>query len=198
YTNTIPASSLVDAEGVTNPNPASANLSVRNPPTVVKAFIPSTVGQGVTSQLRVTISNSNVVALTGAAFTDSLPSGVTTTAAPAGATTCAGGTVTAAANATTFSVSGATIPASGTCRVTVNVKAAVAGVYTNTLAAGSVTTTNAGANAAPASGTLTVLAPPTVSKAFSPTSVATGAPSTLTITVTNSNAVALTGAAFTD
>ncbi|MEO8431172.1 MAG: DUF11 domain-containing protein [Acidobacteriota bacterium] len=198
YTNTIPANSLTDAEGITNPNPASADLSVRNAPTVAKVFIPSTIGPGATSQLRITLSNSNPVALTGASFTDTLPAGVTTTTTPAGATTCVGGTVTAASNDTTVSLFNGTIPASSFCRVTVNVKAGTGGVYTNTIPANAVTTGNGGSNPAPATAVLTVLDPPTVAKSFSPSSVATGSPSVLTITVTNPNSVPLTGAAFTD
>src|SRR5439155_5993114 len=42
------------------------------------------------------------------------------------------------------------------------------------------------------------LAHPTIAKAFSPTTVATNATSVLTITLTNPNASAITGAAFTD
>ncbi len=199
YTNTVAAGAISDNEGITNPNPASAVLSVRNNPTIAKSFNPAAIGQGSSSSLlTITLSNSNSVALTGASFTDVFPSGMTTTAAPAGSTSCAGGTVTALANSTSVSLSGGTIPASGSCTVTVNVKAAVAADYVNTIPVGALTTSNGGSNVAPATATLTVIAPPTVGKTIVPGSILTGAPATLTITLTNPNSLALTGAAVTD
>src|SRR6185437_5760379 len=95
-------------------------------------------------------------------------------------------------------LSGATIPASGSCTVTVNVQAAAAGSYPNTLNAGDITTTNAGANTASASATLNVLGVLTAAKAFAPSSIGTNDTSVLTVTLTNPNASAVTGAAFTD
>ena len=59
------------------------------------------------------------------------------------------------------------------------------------------TTTNAG-TAAGASATLTVIAAPTAAKSFAPASIAPNATSVLTIVLTNPNAIAITGAAFTD
>src|SRR4029077_5646110 len=112
-----------------------------------------------------------------------------------GASTCVGATVTAANNGTSVALSGATVPASGSCTVTVNVTSASAGSYLNST--GSVTTTNAG-TAAAATGTLTVLQHATVAKAFAPSAVAPNAASVLTITLTNPNASPVTGAAFTD
>src|SRR5207249_116765 len=69
------------------------------------------------------------------------------------------------------------------------------GSYANST--GNVTTTNAG-TVAGASATLTVLAHPAIAKAFSPAAIAPNVASTLTITLTNPNAAAITGAAFTD
>ena len=140
YTNTIPIGAVSDTEGVTNPAPASDVLSVRIPPTVVKAFAPTAIGEGTSvSTLTVTLSNTNAVALTGATFTDTLPPGVTTSGTPNASTTC-GGAVTANPNSGSFSLSGGTIPAAGNCNVKVDVKAAVAGTYTNTIPAGGLTT----------------------------------------------------------
>ncbi len=75
---------------------------------------------------------------------------------------------------------GRSIPANGSCTVTVNVTAAAAGVYVNTLLAGALVTSN-GSNAAPAVATLTVLAipPPIIPH------VAMPALSHLTITLCN-------------
>ena len=72
--------------------------------------------------------------------------------------------MTAANNGTSVALSGATIPASGSCTVTVNVTSAVAATYNNTIAIGALTTTNAGANLAAASDTITFLNALTVAK----------------------------------
>jgi uncharacterized repeat protein (TIGR01451 family) len=61
-------------------------------------------------------------------------------------------------------LSGGTIPAGGSCTVTVNVTSATLGTHTNTIAAGALTTTNAGASTAAATDTLTVTAPLTLVK----------------------------------
>ena len=58
------------------------------------------------------------------------------------------------------------------------------------------TSANAGTNAAAANATLTVLAAPTVAKAFAPASIFPDGTSVLTITLTNPNATPVTGAAL--
>ena len=71
-----------------------------------------------------------------------------------------------------------------------------------TIPANAVTTTQGSTNGAPATATLTIANATgvTLSKAFSPTTIAPGAPSTLTITVANAGtgAINLTGIALTD
>ena len=167
-------------------------------PTVSKAFSPTTIVSGGVSALTITLTNPNGTALTGATFTDSYPATMVNGAA-AGTTTCTNGTVTAVSGSATLMLSGAIIPANSNCTVTVQVTATTTG--TNTLAVGAVMTTNGGANSLAASAILTVnaaLQPPTVSKAFSPTTIVSGGVSALTITLTNPNGTALTGATFTD
>ena len=174
-----------------------ATLIVAAPPTVSKSFAPVAVAQNATSLLTITLTNSNSTAITGAGFTDTYPAGLVNTATPAGSSTCPSAVVTAAAAGNTLVVSGATLPANSSCIVTVNVSAAAAGSYTNTFPAGGLTTSG-GTNAAAAAATLSVLSVPTVAKSFSPTGVAVGQSSTMTITLTNPNSTVITGAAFTD
>jgi len=126
-------------------------------PTVAKSFTPATVGQGATSVLTITLSNPASVQQRGAAFTDTHPANLVNAATPAAATTC-GGTVTAAAGGSSVALSGGTIPASGSCTVTVTVTSATVGTYVNTIAAGGLLTV-IGANTAAATATLTVTAP---------------------------------------
>ena len=135
--------------------------------------------------------------MTASSFTDTYPAGMTNTAAPGAATTCLGGTLTAANNGPLVSLTGFTIPANSVCIVTVNVTSATAGSYANSIPAGGLTT-SAGSNTTAGTATLTVLLPPTAAKSFSPPSVATSEESTLTITLTNPNSTAITGASFAD
>jgi Flp pilus assembly protein TadG len=81
-------------------------------------------------------------------------------ATPNVSTTCGGvGAPVAVAGGSTVSLpAGRAIPGNGSCRVTVEVTAAVDGLYMNTLTAGALMTSH-GSNAAPAVATLTVVPP---------------------------------------
>ena len=78
------------------------------PPGIAKAFIPDQISAGGTSTLTFTISNINnkFISLSGVAFTDNFPSGMTRSGAPA-SLQC-GGTVTSTSGSITLS--GGTIP----------------------------------------------------------------------------------------
>lgn len=200
-TNTIPSGGLTVDGGASNAVAASATLTVALPPAVSKAFAPSSIAIGGSSTLTLTLTNPNVgMAATGVAFTDTYPAGIVNAATPAVATTC-GGAVTAAAGGGTLALSGGTIAAGGTCTVTVTVTGNAAGSHSNSIPAGGVTTANIGTNTSAASAMLDVLTPLTVEKSFSPSSVRNSGdrnPSTMTVTLSNPNTVALTGVAFTD
>jgi len=172
-------------------------------PTLAKAFSPTTIDSGGVSTLTITLSNANINPATAAAFTDSLPAGVTIAASPSATNTC-GGVLSAVALSSTLTLTGGTIPGGtsitpGACTVTVQVTATTTGSHLNTLPIGALTTSN-GDNATEASATLTVPAPGevTIAKAFSPASITAGGNSTLTITLSNANASPATSAAFTD
>jgi uncharacterized repeat protein (TIGR01451 family) len=172
-------------------------------PTLAKAFDPATINAGGVSTLTITLSSSNASPATGAAFTDTLPGGVTIDASPSATNTC-GGVLSATAGSSALALTGGTIPGGssatpGVCTVTVHVTATTAGSHVNTLPIGALTTSN-GDNATEASATLTVPASGevTIGKAFSPASITAGGDSTLTITLSNANAGDGTGAAFTD
>jgi len=129
------------------------------PPTIAKAFSPTSILAGGVSQLTITLSNSSSSSTTlSAAFTDTLPTGVVVATSPDASTTC-GGAITATAGGSTVTLSsGSTVPA-GSCTMSVNVTAAAAGSYVNTIPANALQTSH-GNNAAPASATLTVTALP--------------------------------------
>jgi hypothetical protein len=197
YVNTIPAGALVTDKG-SNASAASATLIVTTPiaPTLAKAFSPEQVAVGADSTLVLTLGNTNAVAATlTSALTDTFPTGLVVSTPANASTTCAGGSVTAQAGQGSFSLSsGAQIPVNGSCTVNVSVHSATAGNYVNTIPAGALAT-DRGTNASPASATLTVTAlpvAPTLSKAFSPSSVTAGSPSHLTLTLGNANTSAAT------
>ncbi len=170
---------------------------------VNKNFSPISASVGQVSVLTIELLNAAATPATATSITDNLPSGMVI-ATPAGASTnCAGGVVTATPGGTSASLSGATIPAagagSGLCSFTVNVVSGTAGSYVNVIPVGAATSSQ-GSNTQSAQATLTVvaLAPVAASKAFSPTNIHGGGTSVLTITLPNSNGVALTGVSFTD
>ncbi len=173
------------------------------PPTLAKAFAPTSVTVNTPSTLTLTLGNTNASAATlTSALTDTFPSGLVVANPANASTTCPSGSVTATAGSGSVSLSsGAQIPANGTCTVSVSVTSAAAGSYVNTVAAGALQT-DMGSNANPATATLTVtpaLAAPTLAKAFAPGSVTVDTPSTLTLTLANTNASAATlTAALTD
>jgi serine protease len=157
YTNTIAANALTTGPGGGNTAGSAATLTVTapNPPTVAEAFSPASVSQNASSTLTITLSNSNAYALTGVGLTNTLPSGLTVKTPPAAATTC-GGSLSAAGSSVTLS--GAAIPASSSCTVTVTVSSATVGSYPDSTGAGAVTSTLGGGNTAAASATLSVTA----------------------------------------
>jgi uncharacterized repeat protein (TIGR01451 family) len=149
-----------------------------------KDFSPSTIGPGSISTLTFTIDSFSPTPVTGLAFTDNLPAGVTI-AEPAGATTTCGigAQVTAPVGGSTIGFSGGSLPAAvevASCQVSVNVTASTPGLYNNV---SSPLTSDAG-SAPAATADLEVLSNrPGFSKSFSPDSIVIGKRSTLTFTI---------------
>jgi len=143
--------------GVTTVASFAPAALVSSPPTVSKAFMPTSIAVGGTSTITITLTNPNAVPLFGAAFTDTYPANLVNTGTPMGATTCGAGVVTAANNGTSVALTNGTIPASSSCTVTVNVTSSMVGMYNNQIGVGAVTTANSPANTGTASATLTVV-----------------------------------------
>jgi large repetitive protein len=195
YLNTIGAGQVTATAGTgtaNNPVPATATLEVRIPVSLAKAFSPNSVALGASSTLTITLTNPNAIPLTAASLIDNLPNNVTVALTPNAATTCAGGSVTAPVSSKTVVLTGGTIPANGACTVTVSVLSNVAGVYLNTIPAGALATAQGVTNENPASDTLRIINPPTISKQFSPTAIPANGISTLTLVFGNINATAAT------
>jgi hypothetical protein len=169
-------------DGDSNNNPVTSGpalepvvvTAVIVPPSIAKAFDPASVQIDGTSMLTFTISNPNGgTALTGVAFTDTLPSGLVVST-PNGLTDSCGGTANAAAGGATISLTGTSVAASATCTVVVNVTGNSAGTFTNT--SGAVSSANGGTGNT-ATGVLTVAAP--VPPGPGPTTTTTTAPAPL-------------------
>ncbi|WP_179779572.1 DUF11 domain-containing protein [Micromonospora jinlongensis] len=177
-------------------------------PQLDKAFSPTTIGQGQTSTLTFTITNTNdLQAKNGMSFTDTLPANVTATGV--NSTTCSGATVTAPAGATSVDFAGNIDLGVASCMISVQVTSTVVGSYTNTGCVAPDGSTIPGCESnfptivginPPGSATLTVI--PTVDLAVVKTGSSSpyvpGAPFSYTVTVTNGGPSDAVGATLTD
>ncbi len=191
--NTVTGSAPTQFNGATD----TATITVFDAPTIAKSFAPSTIAAGGTSTLTFTLANPNAfAALTGAAFTDALANMAISGAQSVGGT-CAGTTPSSLANgATALSFGGITVPAGGSCTVTVVVASSTPGVQPNTASGVSTTQTPAaGANSGAVNLTVAGI---NLSKAFGPASRPLGVATTLTFTLASTQAVNWSALAFTD
>ena len=204
YTNTIPPTNITDNENRVPAGDTTASLTITNLAglsiDVVKGFSPLTVFGGSASTMSVQLINPNTTALSGIAFSDTMPTGMIVANPPnPGLGTC-GGALAAAAGAGTFSFSGGSLPAGGTCTLTLSVTMTVNGNLTNAIAAGAVTTTQGATNPQQTTASLTNLPGASVSKVFSPNPIAAGLgnSSLLTITIQNTSNIPLDGMGLDD
>jgi uncharacterized repeat protein (TIGR01451 family) len=209
--NNIPAIAITTTQGRTNANPTTATLQVTDA-TLSKSFFPTLIAPGGRSVLSVTITNYATFPLTNVQVIDPLPQSPAAQAIsianpPNGSTTCTNGTVNAIAGGTSFSLTGATVPAlvggvPGVCTFQVEVTGtASSGSIVNTIPAGIANFTSAegSTTSAPASATLNYgLLEVLVNKNFNPLTVSGGSTSLLTVTLTNNSAVNYIGVNFTD
>jgi uncharacterized repeat protein (TIGR01451 family) len=187
YTNTLPASSF--AGGFTYVA-AAASLVVTGTVGGAKRFTPNITTQNGTSVLTLTLTNAAPTPAANLSFTDDLfgtmGGGISIDAAPPPTNSC-GGTLVAGTGATSFSLSGGSIPAASRCVITLPVivaTGALIGLRTNTIPAGAITT-SLGTNTAAVTGTLTIASDVGVSKSFSPNAAPQSGSSVLTIILSN-------------
>ena len=165
-------------------------------PTITKSFASDPIVLGATSTLTFTIANTAAgsQALTGVAFSDVLPTGLSI--ADSSSAHC-GGTVTTTAATRTIALTGGQLSAGSSCTFSVAVTGSAEGQYDNVT--GFIASAEGGTSTSYATDSLTVIAPPEVGKAFLPTSILTGDTSTLAFTITNPNRlIALSGIGFSD
>ena len=150
--------------GSSTQNAYSTNVAAFAPnfaavaPTLAKSFASTTVREGVPSTLTLTVTNPDpLVPLTGVTFTDVFPAGLVI-AAPNGLVNTCGGTLLADAGDVAVILAGGTVPAAGSCSITVSVVASNAGQYVNQTS----TVTTAESLPGPAAGATLAVAPPVV------------------------------------
>ena len=196
-------------------NPSNtATINVVLPATANKAFGAATIPVGGTTSLTFNIANPNATfALVNIALSDTLPSGLIVATPNGAAGTCltaggsvtTAGTLTAAAASGSINLSGLSLNPSGSCSFSVNVAGKSGGTQNNTTAPITATFDDGTGTfrlitGGSASASITVVAPPAISKAFVPPVIAPSGVSALTFTITNpaANSVAESGVSFTD
>jgi large repetitive protein len=210
YVNTIATGALTATVGgapAVNSQPATDTLRVLQPVVIHQAITNLTLDSGnpagfttgsdsstagTSRTLTIVITNPNATALTGAAFTQLLPTGLVVAQTPNASTTCAGGTVTAQPSGTAMGLTGATLAANASCTVTLSVLSNISGAYTTTIPAGGLTTFEGASNEEPTQARLIIAQPPVVRKEFSPAVIPSGGISRLSIIFDNPNAAAIT------
>ena len=152
------------------------------PPSVVKYFGAPTVPLNGPMGLNFIITNpsSNVIALTGVGFTDTLPSQLQV-ANPSNLSSTCGGTATATPGTRLITLSGVTLAAMSSCDLSVNVAGVTPGAATNSV---QVTSTNGG-NGNISSATIAVVAPPKIVKTFGADILNLGGTTSLTFAISN-------------
>ncbi len=152
------ASTTAPASAGTSASACISPLTVTPaPPGVSAAFSPASVAVNVAAVLVVSFNNSNGFALTQSAITVSLPPNLAL-GQQSPASTCGGAALSLSSTSGSVTLSGANIPANGSCDLSFGVTSTMEGTYAASIAASALLTGPAGSNAAPASATLNVTA----------------------------------------
>ena len=150
------------------------------PPAMPAAFAAPSMSVGQAVALTFTIANgSGNGPVTGVGFSDTLPTGLTVSSGSASA--CGVGTLTRT-SPSGIALSGGSLADGASCQVSAIVTGSAAGAYTTTT--GAVSSTEGGPGNT-ASASVNVDAYPSIAAAFNPSSVAVGATTALTFTITN-------------
>lgn len=205
YTNRIPAGSLQNQQNLSNPSDVTDRLRV-DAIGITKAFDPGAILAGETTLLTITLQNPTGSAYTGASFTDNLPSPMIVASSPSASNGC-GGTLSAAPNSGSISLSGGVIPpgsptAPGTCTITVPVTVpagSTSGNLTNSIPQGGLTTNQGVSNPRAASDRITVRGTNvTASKSFADNTLTPGESTRLRIDYRAPSDTNLTGFSIRD
>lgn len=163
-----------------------ANGVCLNCPVISKVFTSTPIGPGSVSTAVITIDNSaQALPATDLSFSDTLPAAISIATPANASTTCTdqgSATLSAPDGGSTISISDYSVPALGTCTVSVDVTSSTEGAHTNPVIDLS---SSAGISHSIAVDLTVDLDRPGFSKSFSPSSVPVGDRSTLTFTIDN-------------
>ncbi len=189
--------SVTSSLGASAPAAAMLTVDATDAPGFARVFAPDTIRQGGETQIVFTVDNrANAIGMTGMAFDDALPAGVSVAATPGAGNSC-GGAFSPSAGDTVLALTGGALAAGATCEIRVTVRAITAGTLTGPDVA--LTSSVATATAAEATLDVTAADAPGFTKAFSPDTVDRGGVSTLTFTIDNgANLIDVGSLAFTD
>lgn len=196
----IAAGNITSEQGISNAQEVTTNLAVTGNVGISKQFTPTTIKLGERTKLRITIYNPVAREMTNLSVVDNLPAGLKVPASPNTVTTCTNADVVT--TATQVKLSNGTMPAAvngvaSMCYIELDIVADASNTYKNTIAPKDMSSSN-GDNLNGASATLEVRDPAVISKSFTPALVKPGVPSTVKVTITNPNTIALTKATLTD
>ncbi len=116
---TLTGPEVILASSLATARAAEATLTVdaAAAPGFARVFVSATIPQGGETEIVFTVDNgANTIAMTGMAFDDSLPSGVSVADTPGASNSC-GGTFSPVAGATTLGFSDGTLAAGATCEI---------------------------------------------------------------------------------
>lgn len=170
-------------------------------PKVEKSFVPDSLNTlGETSLLTIRIDNTadNSVKLTSVGLTDLMPEAMEVAASPQASTSCAGGVVTAVPGSNQVKLSGATLEAKDSCEVYVRVTLNTSGTFTNTAEPGWLVNDQNISNTNTYPANLGTVSRAGVDKTFSPSTIAAGESSLMTIRVINQGTIRLSELRVTD
>ncbi|MEM1411885.1 MAG: hypothetical protein AAGH19_05945, partial [Pseudomonadota bacterium] len=187
WTNEIPAGNITADGGLTNSAPVSATLLFEPPgvPLISKAINPGTIVPGQSSTLTITITNDSQD-LTGVAVTDwftegglegAADTGIRIGPSPQAITSCEGGVVTAEPGGNNVRLSGASIAATESCDIQVQVTSTTVGTLTNRIPLDAIHSDQGATNSTSfAETTISTTADIGVTKGFEPAVVLPDAP----------------------
>ncbi len=215
-TNAIAAHAVTSSSTITNSQPVSASLTVLSGIEVQKTFTQPSLAIGSTEYLRFLITNTQTASSPNdGALTDNMPASLalaSTTLGPIQAgdpVLCGGAITTGAVGSSSFVLTGLKVPGyaapvAGQCVAYVLIgaspTAAANTAVANTIGAGQLAFASLGVtnvNPSTGHGTLTPAPNVTLTKAFAPTTIASGGTSVMTISIANTAANAAPLSALT-
>ena len=182
---------------------AAASAGIRAAPTVIKSFSPTPINLGNNSILTIVVTNpsNNSGGLNMVSFTDTYPAGFVNAAMPNPLINCTGGSSgsiasgTGVAGGNTIGMSSGSLALGGSCTITVTITGTANGNHVNTIPA---VNYNGGTVTLSVSTATLSVGKPGITKAFGAAQIVANVPTTMTLTLNNPLAVALTNVDFTD